>query len=131
MIVVDTSVWIDYFNGRKTVLTDWLDELLTRQPVLLGDLILGEILQGFRADADFENARQALLKLPQAQMVNLDLAVQSARNYRDLKKLGVTIRKTMDCFIATYCIENGHHLLHNDHDFDPFEQHLGLQVIHP
>jgi predicted nucleic acid-binding protein len=131
MIVVDTTVWIDYFNGRATPQTDYLDDLLLRQPILVGDLILGEILQGFQKDADFEVARTALGKLPQAQMLDPDLAVQSARNYRALRAKGVTVRKTIDCFIATFCIVNAHELLHNDRGFDPFETHLGLQVVHP
>jgi predicted nucleic acid-binding protein len=131
MIVVDTTVWIDYFNGQTTPQTDYLDDLLLRQPLLVGDLILGELLQGFQSDADFEAAREALGQLEQAQMLDINLAVQSARNYRFLRKQGITVRKTMDCFIATYCIQSGHELLHNDHDFDPFEAHLGLKVIHP
>ena len=131
MIVVDTTVWIDYFNGQTNPQTDYLDTVLLQQPIIIGDLILGEILQGFQRDEDFEAAREALSKLVQAQMVNTDLTVQSARNYRALRKIGITIRKTIDCFIATFCIENAHMLLHNDHDFDPFESHLGLKVIHP
>ena len=131
MIVVDTTVWIDYFNGLSTVQTDYLDDLLLRQPILVGDLILGEILQGFQREEDFEAARGALGKLVQAQMLNPDLAVQSARNYRALRTMGITVRKTIDCFIATFCIENAHELLHNDRDFDPFESHLGLAVVHP
>lgn len=130
MIIVDTTVWVDYFNGRKTPQTDYLDDLLLRQPILVGDLILGELLQGFQKDADFEAARRALSLLVQVEMMNTDLAVQSAWNYRALRKMGVTVRKTIDCFIATYCIENNHELLHNDHDFDPFEAHLGLKVVH-
>lgn len=130
MILVDTTVWVDYFNNRRTLQTDYLDFLLTRQPILIGDLILGETLQGFRIDTDFDAARHALLRLPQVQILNTEIAVQSARNYRALRKIGITIPKTIDCFIATYCIESGHDLLHNDHDFDPFEQHLGLKVVH-
>jgi hypothetical protein len=131
MIVVDTSVWIDYFNGQITPQTETLDSLLLRQPVIMGDLILSETLQGFRSDADFEAARQVLNRLVQAEMLNHGLAVQSARNYRSLRKTGITVRKTIDCLIATFCIENGHELLHNDQDFDPFETHLGLRVVHP
>lgn len=131
MIVVDTTVWIDYFNGQVNPQTNSLDDLLLRQPVLMGDLILCETLQGFRSEAGFEAARNALGQLAQAQMVNTELAVQSARNYRDLRQKGVTVRKTIDCFIATFCIENGHELLHNDRDFDPFEAHLKLKVVHP
>jgi predicted nucleic acid-binding protein len=131
MIVVDTTVWIDYFNGIKNPQTDCLDKLIAEEQLLIGDIILGEVLQGFRSDDDFETARLALSHLPQAPMLNPTLAIRSARNYRILRKLGITVRKTIDCFIATYCIEFDHQLLHNDRDFDPFESHLGLQVIHP
>ncbi len=131
MILVDTTVWIDFFNGLHTSQTEFLDGVLSRQLILMGDIILAETLQGFRSDEGFEQARQALGKLEQAQMLDPQLAVQSARNYRSLRKMGVTVRKTIDCFIATYCIERSHELLHNDHDFDPFEAYLGLKVIHP
>jgi predicted nucleic acid-binding protein len=131
MIVVDTTVWVDYFNGQVNPQTDALDDLLGRQPIIIGDLILGETLQGFRSDADFEAARGALANFVQTEMLNPHLAVKSAMNYRALRKMGVTVRKTIDSFIATYCIENDHELLHNDHDFDPFEAHLGLRVVHP
>jgi predicted nucleic acid-binding protein len=131
MILVDTSVWGDYFNGQITPQTDTLDALLIRQPVIMGDLILSETLQGFRSDTDFERARQALAQLVQAPMLNRHLAIQSARNFRALRKMGITVRKTIDCLIATYCIENDLELLHNDRDFDPFEAHLRLKVKHP
>jgi predicted nucleic acid-binding protein len=131
MILVDSTVWIDYFNGVHTPQTDLLDRLLPVQPILVGDLILGEVLQGFRSDNDFEQARMALSKFTQVNLVTSDLAVQSARNYRALRAQGITVRKTIDCFIATYCIQNHHSLLHSDSDFDPFETHLGLEVIHP
>jgi predicted nucleic acid-binding protein len=131
MILVDTTVWIDYFNGRITPQTNFLDELLLDQLILVGDIILGETLQGFRSDEDFVTALQALGKLEQVQMLNPELAIQSALNYRALRKKGITLRKTIDCFIATFCIENDHELLHSDHDFDPFEAHLGLSVVHP
>jgi len=131
MIVVDSTIWIDYFNGKKNPQTDCLEEFLAEKPLLIGDIILGEVLQGFRNDEDFETARLALSYLIQVSMLNPEMALQCARNYRTLRKAGVTVRKTIDCFIATYCIENNHQLLHNDHDFDPFESLLGLQVIHP
>jgi predicted nucleic acid-binding protein len=131
MIVVDSSVWIDYFNGQVTPQTDYLDQIVLEQPVLVGDLILGEVLQGFRSDTDFDAARRSLSKFTQVSMMSPELAVLSAQNYRALRKAGLSIRKTIDCFIATYCIENGHALLHSDSDFNPFEAHLGLQVIHP
>ncbi len=131
MILVDTTVWIDYFNGRITPETTTLDKLLSTEKVIMGDIILAEVLQGFRSDQDFETARQALIRFSQVSMLNPDLAVRCARNYRQLRKVGITVRKTVDCFIATYCIENNLELLHSDRDFDPFEQLLGLQAIHP
>jgi predicted nucleic acid-binding protein len=131
MLVVDSTVWVDYFNGVKNAQTDHLHQIADRTPILVGDLILAEVLQGFREDADFEKARRALGKFIQAEMVSSELAIQSARNYRLLRGKGVTVRKTIDSLIATYCIENEHQLLHNDGDFDGYEKHLGLQVVHP
>jgi len=130
MLVVDTTVWVDYFNGQVNPETEYLDHALSEELVLVGDLILAEILQGFRSDHDFQEARAALAKFEQVEMVNLKRAQQSAQNYRTLRKLGVTVRKTIDCLIATFCITENHTLLHRDADFDAFEQHLGLQVIH-
>ena len=131
MILVDSTVWIAYFNGQITHETDFLDRILAEQLILVGDLILCEVLQGFRADSDYEKARLALGKFQQVSMLNTQLAVKSASNYRTLRKSGITIRKTIDCLIATFCIEAGHQLLHADRDFDAFEEHLGLEVIHP
>ena len=131
MLLIDSTVWIDYFNGRPTPETDYLDAALATEFILLGDIILAEVLQGFREDADFEAALRSLEKFQAVTLLDGRLAVQSARNYRRLRQLGVTVRKTIDCFIATYCIENDLPLLHSDRDFDPFEQHLGLIVIHP
>jgi predicted nucleic acid-binding protein len=131
MLVVDTTVWADYFNGVVNPQTDYLDRVLESTPVLVGDLILAEVLQGFRDDADFEKARRALGRYLQAGMVGPELALQSARNYRQLRRRGVTVRKTIDSLIATYCLENEHELLHNDSDFDGYEKHLGLRVVHP
>jgi predicted nucleic acid-binding protein len=131
MLIVDSSVWIDYFNGVKNQQTDYLYQIADKTPILIGDLILAEVLQGFRNDPDFETARRILGKFLQVEMVNPDLAVQSARNYRLLRRKGITVRKTIDSLIATYCIENEHDLLHNDSDFDGYEKHLGLSVIHP
>ena len=131
MLIVDTSVWVDYFNGVKNPQTDFLDAVLDQRPILIGDLILAEVLQGFRYDLDFETARHALGKFMQESMVTPALAVQSARNYRILRQKGITVRKTIDSLIATYCIENDHELLHNDSDFNGYEEHLGLRVIHP
>jgi len=131
MILVDSSVWIDYFNGVVTPQTEYLHAALVQREILVGDIVLAEVLQGFRSDIDFEAARRALGRFRQVAMLDLDLALQSARHYRALRRVGVTVRKTIDCFIATYAIAYGHDLLHSDGDFDPFEAHLRLQVIHP
>ena len=131
MLVVDSTVWIHYFNGVDTPQVEFLNRALEQTPILVGDLILTEMLQGFRHEADFETARRLLTRFTQAQMVNPTLAVQSAKNYRLLRKKSITFRKTIDNLIATFCIENDHELLHNDSDFEPFETFLGLRVIHP
>ncbi len=131
MLVVDSTVWVDYFNGVQNQQTEYLYQIADKTPILIGDLILAEVLQGFRGDTDFETARRIFGKFLQVEMVNPGLAVQSARNYRLLRRKGITVRKTIDSLIATYCIENEHDLLHNDSDFDGYEKHLGLSVIHP
>ena len=131
MLMVDSTVWVDYFNGVVSPQTDYLHQALGDQPILVGDLILAEVLQGFRKDADFEKAQRLLGKFTQTSMVNPVLAVKAARNYRLLRPKGVTVRKTIDSLIATYCIEQGHVLLHNDSDFDGYEEYLGLRVVHP
>jgi predicted nucleic acid-binding protein len=131
MLMVDSTVWVDYFNGIGDPLTDYLDQIVDKTPILLGDLILAEVLQGFRDDTDFEEARRTFGKYMQVEMVNPELALQSARNYRLLRRRGITVRKTIASLIATYCIENEHDLLHNDSDFDGYEKYLGLKAIHP
>lgn len=131
MLVVDTTVWVDYFNGQVNPETDYLDRVISEELIMVGDLILAETLQGFRDDKDFKLAQAALSKFEQTGMVNLQLAQQSAQNYRALRKTGVTVRKTIDCLIATFCIADNHTLLHRDSDFDGFEKHLGLKVFHP
>jgi predicted nucleic acid-binding protein len=131
MILVDTSVWIDYFNGQRTWQTNLLDNLLSDVPVIVGDLILAEILQAFRSDNDYESAKSYLSALPFHQIGGYRVAVQSARNYRMLRKKGVTVRKTMDVIIGTYCILEGLPLLHDDRDFDPMAAHLSLKVLSP
>lgn len=130
MLMVDSTVWIDYFNGVIDWRTDYLDMHVNLTPILVGDLILAEVLQGFRRDADFEKAHNALGRFQQVQMVSTSLALQSARNYRFLRSNGVTVLKTIDSLIATYCIENRLLFLHNDGDFDGYERHLGLKVVH-
>lgn len=131
MLIVDSIVWVDYFNGVNNPQTDYLHQMVDKTPILIGDLILAEVLQGFRDDTDFETARRIFGKFIQVEMVNPDLALQSARNYRLLRHKGITVRKTIDSLIATYCIENEHDLLHNDGEFDGYEKHLSLSVIHP
>jgi predicted nucleic acid-binding protein len=128
VILVDSSVWIDFFNGRASRETDLLALLLRRRILLTGDLILAEVLQGFRRQGAMEQARRALLSLPCADLVGKEIALASARNYRLLRRQGITARKTVDVIIATFCIRNGHVLLHADRDFEPMAQHLGLRT---
>jgi predicted nucleic acid-binding protein len=130
MLVVDTTVWVDYFNGQINPQTDYLDNLLSSELVLVGDLILTETLQGFREDRDYQLALKALSTFEQVEMVNLGRAKLSAKYYRELRKRGITVRKTIDCLIATFCISEEHTLLHRDSDYDGFEQYLGLSVVH-
>ncbi|MEP6715161.1 MAG: PIN domain nuclease [Terriglobia bacterium] len=129
MILVDSSVWIDYFKGTVTAQTGNLDELLGREPLAIGDLILTELLQGCDNERDFNDALRMLTSLTVVELGGREIAVQAARNFRALRKLGVTIRKTVDTVIATRCIESGYELLHNDRDFDAFAKHLGLRVF--
>jgi len=131
MIVVDTSVWVDYFNGTSSPHANLLDRLLLQERILIGDIILTEVLQGFRSDADFRKARTLLDTLEFCPMLGKEIAVQSAHNYRKLRRTGTTVRKTIDVMIATFCIVNRHQLLHTDRDFDPIEKHLGLKVLRP
>jgi predicted nucleic acid-binding protein len=128
VLVVDSSVWIDYFNGRETVEVAVLDSILGTEEILIGDLILAEVLQGFRHDRDFRRARRLFSAFRLAPMVGTRLAVRSAQNYRRLRRRGVTIRKTMDVLISTFCIARGLPLLHSDGDFDPMVEHLGLRL---
>jgi len=129
MILVDSSVWIDYFNGRKTPRTDWLDVALGSEPLVMGDIILTEVLQGFQSDKDFNTAKKLLLAFPVMDMGGQQLAIKSAMNYRFLRKKGVTVRKTIDVMIATFCIQNHISLLHNDRDFEPMEKYLKLKTV--
>ena len=129
MILVDSSVWIDYFRGRSTPQTDTLDSLLGSEPLAIGDLILTEVLQGFDSESDFNHARTLLASLVVVDLCGRDVAIQAAKNHRKLRSLGVTVRKTIDTVIATHCIENGFSLLHNDRDFEPFVTHLGLRPV--
>ena len=127
MIVVDSGVWIDYFNGTESAAADRLDELLGVTRVAVGDITLAEVLQGFRDEAQYKVAKQTMTSLPVLEMFGQAIAIRSAENYRSLRARGITIRKTLDVVIATYCIENDHSLLFEDRDFLPFVQHLGLK----
>jgi predicted nucleic acid-binding protein len=129
VILVDSSVWIDYFNGNSTTQTDWLDSSLGNTPIIIGDLILIEVLQGFQSDKDFKIARDLLSGIPFMSMGGQVLAIESALNYRFLRKKGVTVRKTIDVIIGTFCIHHQMTLLHNDRDFDPMVEFLGLEII--
>lgn len=129
MILVDSSVWIDYFKGTVTPETEKLDSLLGSEPLAIGDLILTEVLQGFAAERDFEQARKLLTSLTVVDLGGEDIAIQAARHFRVLRSLGVTVRKTIDVIIATRCIESDYELLHSDRDFDAFVKHLGLRSV--
>jgi predicted nucleic acid-binding protein len=128
MILVDSSVWINYFNGISTWQTDLLDSYLSNIPVIIGDLILTEVLQGFKANKDYETAKNLLSTLPFRQIGGYNVAIQSAQNYRILRKSGVTVRKTIDVIIGTFCIMEGLSLLHDDRDFDPMVSHFALRT---
>lgn len=131
MVIVDSSVWIDAFNGQITPETRWLKASLARGGVGLTSLILCEVLRGFRSDRDFRQTQKQLMALPVFENLGTGLAVQAAENFRVLQRRGITVRKTIDCLIATFCIQEGHELLHRDNDFQGFENLLGLQVVHP
>ena len=127
MILVDSSVWIDYFRGVSTPQSDRLNQLLGVEPLAIGDLILTEVLQGFTRQRDFDQALDLLSGPTLVDIGGQDIAVQAARNFRALRTLGVTPRKTIDTLIATRCIESGYPLLFSDRDFEPFVEHLGLE----
>ena len=127
MIMVDSSVWIDYFNGAENTETKLLDEFLSTDTICIGDIILTEVLQGFVRDKDYKLAREILTVLPIYQVMTPDLALMSAENYRKLRKRGVTIRRSVDNWIATFCIQNKLPLLYSDRDFNPYVDFLGLR----
>jgi len=129
VILVDSSVWIDYFKGTITAQTEILDKLLGHEPLAIGDLILTEVLQGFAEEHDFNEARKMLTSLMVVELGGREIAIQAAKNFRALRVLGVTVRGTIDTLIATRCIKSGYDLLHNDRDFDPFTKHLGLRAV--
>ena len=130
-MIVDSSVWIEFLNGVTTPETEWLDLRLDRERFGLTTLILAEVLQGLRDDREAAQVETELLRFEVVEIPAAALASAAARNYRVLRARGRTVRKTIDCLIATFCIEHGHALLHTDRDFDVFEAHLGLTVVHP
>ena len=129
MILVDSSVWIDFFRNIDTPQAAWLDQHLGDELFLVGDLILAEVLRGFKEDRGFARARRLLGRLEQVALCGEDVAVEAARNYRRLRARSVTVRGTIDVIIATRCLVDGYRLLHSDRDFLPFEEHLGLRVV--
>jgi len=129
VILVDSSVWIDYFRGNATAQAQTLDGLLGSEPLAIGDLILTEVLQGFGSDRDFNQAKKLLTSLAIVDLGGQEIAIQAAKNFRALRALGITMRKTIDTIIATRCIESDYTLLHSDRDFEPFVTHLGLRTV--
>jgi predicted nucleic acid-binding protein len=131
VVIVDTTVFIDYLSGRQNSETEWLDSELGHQPLGLTDLILCEVLQGIRKENEFEKVRRELTKFDLFDGGGEEVAVAAAQNYRILRQHGRTVRKTIDCLIATFCLMKGFSLLHRNRDFDHFEQQLQLKVIRP
>ncbi len=129
MILVDTSVWITHLRGRQSATTARLQVAVAREPVLIGDLILLEVLQGARDDLHAARIERHMRRFTIVSLLGDALAVRAAQNYRILRNLGIIVRKAADIIIATYCIEHGHTLLHDDHDFAPMEEHLGLKTV--
>ena len=129
MILVDSSVWIDYFNGKRTPQSEWLHSALGNEFIVMGDLILAEVLQGFKKDSDFNKVKEMFLNFPFMEMLGLELAVKGAENYRFLRKKGVTVRKTIDILIGTFCIHHKISLLHDDQDFIPLIEDMNLSSI--
>lgn len=129
MVIVDSSVWVDYLNDVGNEQTEWLERALGKVPVGLTTLILCEVLQGIRHDLRFNEILEQFLKFPIFEGFRTELAVLSAQHFRTLQKRGFTVRKTVDCIIASFCIDGGHQLLHKDRDFHAFEAHLGLHVV--
>jgi predicted nucleic acid-binding protein len=131
VILVDSSVWIDYFRSADSPQVALLDSLLGRSPLAVGDLIAAEVLQGVRDESAFKLVKKTLQAFHHIDLVGYDLAVKASENYRTLRAMGITIPKTIDTLIATRCIEDGMTLLHADKDFSPFAEHLGLKVAYP
>jgi predicted nucleic acid-binding protein len=131
MVIVDSSVWIDALIGKMTPQSIWLSQAFGKEEIGVTSLILCEVLQGVRTSAQFEGFLRDLVEFPVLETGSTKLAIASAGNYRLLRSRGITVRSTIDCIIATFCIEEGHQLIHNDRDFDAFEEYLGLNVFHP
>jgi predicted nucleic acid-binding protein len=131
VVIVDTTVWVDYFHGVENSETEWLDAELDHQRLALTDIILCEVLQGVRDETAAKEVERSLRRLELFETGGIALAIEAARNYRALRTRGHTVRKTIDCLIATFCLRGQHSLLHRDRDFDPFEKFLELSVIHP
>ena len=131
MVIVDTTVWVDYLNGISTLEVEWFDRESERQRLGLLDLTVCEVLQGVSTDAAAAQVLRRLRRFEIFDTGGIALAEAAARNYRSLRSRGRTVRKTIDCLIATFCLEHSHALLHGDRDFDPFEDVLGLEVVHP
>jgi predicted nucleic acid-binding protein len=131
MIIVDTTVWVDYLRGTSSPYAEWLDRNLVAERLGLTDLILCEVLQGIVNDGHCDAVQKELQRFEVYETGTIELAIEAAQNYRRLRAAGRTVRKTIDCLIATFCLIEGHTLLHNDRDYDPFEEHLGLRVVHP
>jgi len=129
MIIADTSVWIDFFRGLDVPHVNRLENALISDRLYIGDLIIAELLQGVKNDKGAKEIREIISKLTVVNMVNESIAYKSAENYRILRTKGKTVRKTIDMLIATFCIEKGMTLIHNDRDFDPIEEILGLKVL--
>ena len=131
MVIVDTTVWIDYWDGASTPEANWLDREMNRQRLRVTDPVVCELLQGVRDEAEAVNAERELAKFEVFNTGGVELAKAAAQNYRALRRRGYTVRKTVGCPVATFCLREGHSLLHSDRDFDPFERFLNLSVIHP
>lgn len=131
MIIVDTTVWVDYLCGTSSPHTEWLEANLLAERFGLTDLILCEVLQGVMSDTHCDAVQKELQRFEVYETGTIELAIEAATNYRQLRAAGRTVQKTIDCLIATFCLVEGHALLHNDRDYDPFESHLGLKVVHP
>jgi predicted nucleic acid-binding protein len=131
VVIVDTTVWVDYLRGIRNPETEWLELEAGRKRLGLTDLILCEVLKGVRDEREFSQVRSELERFALFVIGGQELAIATARNYRRIREEGLTVQKTIDCLIATFCMANGHALVHRDRDFDAFEQILGLAVIHP